>query len=202
VGHVQCAAAYYLFGRPKGLIHDVWVGRRRAAPGEGGRLEEGDILGNVAPDLRATLRNVCDAVRAYVRRRFPHRAAEIDAWGYTFKVTKEDELSSGASAGIAAAVAFVSAFLQLPVPADVALTGALVTDAADALAVRRIGDVEHKILGASHKGLRRIVVPAENRVDVELGGVVPPEIAAQLVVYVRNLDEALEAVFGPEVWDA
>ncbi|MBI2893232.1 MAG: hypothetical protein HYY06_06735 [Deltaproteobacteria bacterium] len=203
VGHVQAAAAYYLFGRPKGLIHEVWASRRPVDPGDagGGRLDAADMLGNLAPDLRALLGNLFDATRVYVQRKFPHRVADLASYRYLFKCTKEDELSSGNSAGLPVAIALVSVFLDLPVPQNVALSGAVVTDAGHILAVRRIGDAEHKVAGTFHKGLSRIVLPAENRSDVEGGDAIPRAIATGLVSYVRNLDEALEAVFGSRVWD-
>lgn len=201
VGHVQSAAAYYLWGRPKGLIHEVWASRTRAPDGHGGRLEDSDLLGNLAPDLRLMVRNLFDASRVYVNLKFPHRCAQLDQYRYSFKVTKEDEPSSGASAGLPVALAWVSLFLDLPIPQDVAATGALITDAGHQLTVRRVGDIEAKVVGAYHKGLRRIVVPEENRVDIEHSEILPPQVAASMVCYARNLDEALAAVAGPSVWD-
>src|SRR5262249_55260608 len=144
--------------------------------------------------------SVFESVKTYARAKFTHLVGDIGDYEYHFKLTNEDEPSSGPSAGLAIAVAFLSVFLDRPVPDDVALSGVLVTEARDVLSVRRIGDADIKVHGALSQRLRRIVLPVETQRDVEDSDLLPRDAASRVVVYVKNLDEALEAVFGPEVW--
>jgi hypothetical protein len=96
----------------------VWAAKVRVARGEGGQLDDGDMLGSLAPDLRALVKNVLDATRVYALRCFPERCVEVSDHRYRFKVTKEDEPSSGESAGLPCALAFLSVFLELPIRQD------------------------------------------------------------------------------------
>jgi hypothetical protein len=72
---------------------------------------------------------------------------------------------------------------DVPVPSDVAATGALVTDAAHRITVRRVGDVEHKVVGALHRGLRANRGARGEPRGLERGEIVPPSLAAGIVRY-------------------
>jgi ATP-dependent Lon protease len=111
-------------------------------------------------------------------------------------VTKEDEPSGGTSAGLPTALAFLSVFLQRPVPQDVASTGVVVTDAHDVLTVRLVGDLDYKVDGAYHRNLRMILVPSGNRPMLERSTIVPHAIGDEIVRYVPDLDQAAGLVFG------
>ncbi|MRG92045.1 S16 family serine protease [Polyangium spumosum] len=196
--YVLAAAALRRGGEVRGVIHELWVDTRRARRG-GGRLDEKDVLGSVAPDLRARAVSLFHAVRAFVRTRYPHRVdPALDDLRFFLRFTKDDEPSSGDSAGLPIAVAFASVMLGLSAPSDVAFSGAVICDAHDVLALGRIGDVDAKIEGAYERRLSRIVLPAQNRDDVTHAERVPRKIAEHMVVFARTLDEALEAVF-PEL---
>lgn len=200
IGRVMSPAVYRLMGRPLGLVHEVWVGRERAAPPPGGVLRREDVLGSVTDQMRDSVRNTFLAVREYARSRFPHATADLLDFDYTFKVTKEDEPSGGTSAGLPTAMAFLSMFLQRAVPQDVAFTGVLVTDAHDVINVRAVGDLEHKVDAAYHRNLRMIVVPEGNRAHFEQAGVVPRAIVSEIVRYVSTLEEAIKLVFGEDAF--
>ena len=197
VGRVLSAAVYRLPARPKGLIHQVWASRSRRPAGQGGGLAPEQVLGNVTDELRGVVLNAFVAVREFARARFPDRVADLDDWDYSFKVTKDDEPSGGASAGLPAALAFLSVFLQRPVSQEVAFTGTLVADSHASLSVQPVGDIEHKVRGAYHRNLRHLVVPLRNRVELEHSCLVPRAISEELVIPVSRLDEAIEAAFGP-----
>jgi hypothetical protein len=200
-GRVLAAAVLHFPGKTKGLIHQIWADRRpAAAPGRGGFLRDEDILGNIAPDMKQGIRNTFFAVREYARSRFPEHTRDILDWEYTYKITKEDEPSGGTSAGLPSAVALLSVFLQVPVPQDVAFTGVVVADAHDALAVRRVGDVDEKVRGAYARNLRKIVLPADNRADLAASCAIPLAVEDEVVLYAQTLDEALALVFGPDLW--
>jgi hypothetical protein len=200
VGRVLAAAVYQFVGKTKGLIHQVWADRRPVEPGRGGFLASDDILGNVTFEMKQHVRNTFFAVREYARSRFPQQTTTIFDYQYTYKVTKEDEPSGGPSAGLPTALAFLSVFLQKPVPQDVAFTGVLIADSHDALVLRSVGDAAYKVKGAYHRNLRRIVVPAENRADLAASVQVPGAVCDRIVRYVTTLDEAVTLTFGEDAW--
>jgi ATP-dependent Lon protease len=94
------------------------------------------------------------------------------------------------------ALAFLSVFLQKPLPQDVASTGVVVTDAHDVLTVRLVGELEHKVDGAYHRNLRMILVPTGNRPILERSAIVPQAITEEIVRYVSDLDQAVGLMFG------
>jgi tetratricopeptide (TPR) repeat protein len=200
VGRVLAAAVYNFVGKSKGLVHQIWVDRKPATPGRGGFLHPEDVLGNLTPEMRQGVRNTFLAVREYARSRFPHRTADILDHDYTYKVTKEDEPSGGLSAGLPTALAFLSVFIQQPIPQDVAFSGVVIADSHDVLVVRRIGDADHKLKAAFHRNLRAIVLPAENRIDLHESRAVPRAATEELARFVSSFDEAITETFGQHVW--
>jgi len=193
VGRVLSAAVYHFAGRAKGLIHEVWAARKPVAPGHGGFLDE--ILGNLTSELTQAVRNSFLAVREYARANLPHLTGDILDFNYSYKVTKEDEPSGGLSAGLPTALAFLSVFLDRPVPQDLASSGALVTDAHDVLVVRPVGEAEWKVRGAYNRNLRLVILPDGNRADFERSIQVPRPVSAELVRFVPDLDSAVKIVF-------
>jgi hypothetical protein len=195
VGRVLAAAVYQFIGKQKGLIHEVWAEREIARPGFGGTLPTDQILGNVSDDLRRTVQSIFLSVREYARTKFPHLIEDLDDYTYRYKMTKEDETSHGVSAGLPTALAFLSVFIQQPVPQDLAATGMIVTDAHDVLCVRAIAHSEHKVKAACNRNLRMIILPAENRREVEANPRLPKSVVDEVVRYVADLDEAVRQVF-------
>jgi len=198
IGRVLSAATYRFAGTVHGLIHEIWATREMAPPGQGGTLRRDDILGNLTPEMRDSVRNTFLAVREYAQSMFPHLTRDILDFHYGYKVTKEDEPSGGTSAGLPTALAFLSQFLQRPIRQDIALTGVLVTDAHDVLTVRTVGDVEQKVDAAYHRNLATIVVPTGNRPILEQSPLVPSTIQAEIVRYASDLDEAVRIVLGDD----
>jgi len=198
VGRVLAAAVYHFLGKAKGLMHEIWVARRPAAPGRGGQLVE--TLGNLTPEMVQGVRNTFLSVREFAEAKLPHLSRSIFDFDYTYKVTKEDEPSGGLSAGLPTALAFLSAFLDRPVPQDVAATGTLVADAHDVLVVRGVGEPEYKVRGAYNRNLRMLLVPAENRRELAKTPLVPRVVIGELVRYVGSFDEAVSLVFGDDIW--
>ena len=91
----------------------------------------------------------------------------------------------GPSAGITMATAIMSAITGLPVHADVAMTGEITLRGR----VLPIGGLKEKILAAKTAGIRKVLVPAENRRDIEE---ISREIKSGLeIVYVENMREVL-----------
>ncbi len=96
----------------------------------------------------------------------------------------------GPSAGIAMAVALVSALGDHPVRHDVAMTGEITLSGR----VLPIGGVKEKVLGAARAGIGEIILPAVNEGDLED---LPDHVCEQLEFHlVETLDEALAAALA------
>ncbi len=198
VGRVLVAAVYHYSGKPRGMIHEIWAARRPAEPRRGGFLDE--VLGNLTPEMTQAVRNTFLSVREYARARWPQETREILDYSYTFKVTKEDEPSGGLSAGLPSALAFLSVFLDRPVPQDIAASGALVTDSHDVLVVRPVGEAEFKVRGAYNRNLRCVLLPEGNRKDLASNPFVPAPICDEVVRFVPDFDRAVVLTFGEDVF--
>jgi ATP-dependent Lon protease len=98
------------------------------------------------------------------------------------------------------ALAFLSVFLQRPVPQDIASSGVLVTESHEALTVRAVGEADYKVKAAYHCDLRALILPAGNRLDLERSAQVPSAIVEETVRYAATLDEVLKLVFGPDAF--
>ncbi len=191
---VLAAAAFRRGGEVRGIIHELWVDSRRVNKGRGG-LDANDVLGSVTSDLRMRAVAIFHAVRSFVLARYPHRVIEdLDDRRYFLRITKDDEPSSGDSAGLPIAVAFASVMLGFSTPKNLAFSGALICDAHHVLTIGKIGDVDAKIEGAYERRPCRIVLPADNRDDVGFAERIPRKIANEMVIFARSFDEVLERI--------
>lgn len=92
----------------------------------------------------------------------------------------------GPSAGITMATALVSAITGIPVHSDVAMTGEITLRGR----VLPIGGLKEKILAAKTAGMKKVLVPVQNRKDIE-------EISREIkggmdIVFVENMTQVLE----------
>ncbi len=95
----------------------------------------------------------------------------------------------GPSAGVAIAIAMVSALSGKPPSSDVAMTGEISLTGR----VLPIGGLREKLLAAKRAGMKKVVIPVGNLPEVEeIPGYVTRSVD---VVTVSNMDEALKAVF-------
>ncbi len=95
----------------------------------------------------------------------------------------------GPSAGITMATAMLSAILEKPVRADVAMTGEITLRGR----VLPIGGLKEKLLAAKSAGIKRVIVPKKNRRDVEE---LSHEITGGLeMVYAETMNEVLTNAF-------
>jgi ATP-dependent Lon protease len=91
----------------------------------------------------------------------------------------------GPSAGITMATAVVSALKGIPVKSDVAMTGEITLSGL----VLPVGGIREKALAARRHGIKTLVLPEPNLVDLEE---LPPEVrTAMTFVPVRTLDDVL-----------
>ena len=100
----------------------------------------------------------------------------------------------GPSAGLALAVAMLSALGGVPVRPRVAMTGEITLGGR----VLRVGGLKEKLLAAGRSGVRTVVLPASNRATI---AELPADLTAKLeLVYVESFEEALPHVFGARVF--
>jgi ATP-dependent Lon protease len=96
----------------------------------------------------------------------------------------------GPSAGIAITTAIVSALTQIPVRADVAMTGEI-TLRGEVLA---IGGLKEKLLAAHRGGIKTVLIPEENVKDL---AEIPDNVKNHLeIVPVRWIDKVLEVALS------
>ncbi|RKO65537.1 Lon family ATP-dependent protease [Desulfofundulus salinus] len=91
----------------------------------------------------------------------------------------------GPSAGAAIFLAILSAIQERPIPQDVAITGELSIQGR----IRGVGGIVEKIYGARQAGMRRVIIPAENKSDVPAG------LQGVEVIPVATVEEMLEHIF-------
>lgn len=92
----------------------------------------------------------------------------------------------GPSAGIGMCIALVSALTEIPVVADVAMTGEITLRGQ----VLAIGGLKEKLLAAHRGGIKRVVIPHENEKDLKD---IPKNIQADLeIIPVKWIDEVLD----------
>jgi ATP-dependent Lon protease len=91
----------------------------------------------------------------------------------------------GPSAGITMATAMLSAITKIPVRADVAMTGEITLRGR----VLPIGGLKEKLLAAKTAGMKTVLVPKENKGDIEE---ISEEITEGLrIVFVERMEEVL-----------
>jgi ATP-dependent Lon protease len=92
----------------------------------------------------------------------------------------------GPSAGIGMCTALVSALTRIPARADVAMTGEITLRGE----VLPIGGLKEKLLAAHRGGIRRVLIPAENRRDLPE---IPKNVLQDLEIHpVQWTDQVLE----------
>ena len=105
----------------------------------------------------------------------------------TFIFRKERCRKTGPSAGITMATAMLSAVTEKKVRSDLAMTGEITLRGR----VLPIGGLKEKLLAAKSAGIKTVLVPKKNTVDVE-------ELSAEItkgleIIPVENMDEVLGA---------
>lgn len=96
----------------------------------------------------------------------------------------------GPSAGITMATAMLSAITEVPVKADVAMTGEITLRGR----VLPIGGLKEKLLAAKSAGVEKVLIPFENQADVEE---MEKEITEGLeIVPVKTMEKVLKQAFA------
>ena len=95
----------------------------------------------------------------------------------------------GPSAGLAIALALYSHVAGRPARADTAITGELTLHGR----VTAVGGIKTKLLAAAHAGIKRALLPEDNRIDVE-HDFADEELPLE-VIYVKDLGAAIAVAF-------
>jgi len=151
-------------------------------PGKG-TIQRTGSLGDV-------MKESVEAARSVVRARTSKLGIRDDAFEKSdihVHVPEGATPKDGPSAGIAMTTALVSALTNIPVRADVAMTGEI-TLRGEVLA---IGGLKEKLLAAHRGGIKTVLIPEENTKDlVEI----PDNIKNRLDIHpVKWIDQVLEA---------
>jgi len=93
----------------------------------------------------------------------------------------------GPSAGVTMATTLVSLLTDHPVRPLTAMTGEITLSGN----VLPVGGIKEKVLAAKRAGVRDVILPAENKTDVE-EDLTPEQLENLNVHYVKLIDEALE----------
>jgi len=92
----------------------------------------------------------------------------------------------GPSAGITLATSIVSALTRVPVSKDIAMTGEITLRGR----VLPIGGLKEKILAAHRGGIKKVIIPYENKKDIEE---IPKNILKKVeLILVEHMDEVLK----------
>lgn len=135
------------------------------------------LTGNLTTSAANAAMNALHVVRHNARR---YGVWALDVHSHDVEIAFPEIPLDGPSAGLATAVAVVSAFLHKPVDEEVAFTGALNYNGA----VLTVGGLEEKL---AHVGGKCLVFPELNA-SFDAG--------AHTVVPVGHLDQALSIAFG------
>ena len=94
----------------------------------------------------------------------------------------------GPSAGVTMCTAIISTLTGIPVRKDIAMTGEITLRGK----VLPVGGIREKVMGAHRAGIRKVLLPAENDVDIQD----IPEVVRNDMEFVllRNVDDALKEV--------
>lgn len=91
----------------------------------------------------------------------------------------------GPSAGAAITLSIISSLLNKPIRQDIAVTGEISINGS----IKPVGGVFEKIYGAKRKGIKKVLIPMDNVMDI------PSEISGIEVNPVATIEELLEIVF-------
>lgn len=166
-------------------------------------IEVSLVDGQGATKLTGNLGNVmkesCEAAMTYARAH--GKALGIDG-DWTKKHDAHIHVPSGAvpkdgpSAGVAIAVALVSAMTQRPVRKDIAMSGEISLRGH----VMPIGGVKEKVLAAHRAGIKELILPVENQRDMDD---IPQEVRQALKFHwADELNSAIELALVPRPAEA
>lgn len=146
--------------------------------------------------LGDVMKESCQAAMTYIRARAKKFGLEEDFYkkiDVHVHVPEGAVPKDGPSAGDAITTALASALTKIPVNHLVGMTGEVTLRGR----VLEIGGVKEKVIAAHRAGLRTIILPKENRKDLED---VPQEVIKDLrFIFVSHMDEVLKVALTKEL---
>ena len=105
----------------------------------------------------------------------------------------------GPSAGAAIAISMISVLTGIPVRCDVAMTGEISLRGR----IMPIGGLKEKLLAASRGGIKKVLIPIENKKDLkDVDEEIKNDIEIVLVTHLDDvIEHALESKPAPIKWD-
>jgi ATP-dependent Lon protease len=142
--------------------------------------------------LGDVMKESANAALSYIRARAPFLGLEEDLFENSdlhIHVPVGAIPKDGPSAGLALLVALASLMSGRPVKHGLAMTGEITLRGH----VLRVGGIKNKVLAAHRAGIKEIMLPKENEVDLEE---IPPSVRQDLIFHlVERVDQALEIAF-------
>jgi ATP-dependent Lon protease len=142
--------------------------------------------------LGEVMKESANAALSYIRARAPFLGIEEDFFERAdlhVHVPAGAIPKDGPSAGVAMLTALVSLLSGRPVKKGLAMTGEITLRGH----VLPVGGIKNKVLAAHRAGIKEIIIPAQNQVDLEE---IPPKVREELIFHpVERLDQALEIAF-------
>src|SRR3989344_4392612 len=139
--------------------------------------------------LGDVMKESAQAAYSYIRSRWQKLGLKDDFYkkiDVHLHVPEGATPKDGPSAGIALTTALISAFTKIPVRRDTAMTGEITLRGR----VLEIGGVKEKIIAAHRAGIKRVILPKDNRKDLED---VPPIVKREVKFqFVSHLDDVLK----------
>lgn len=149
-------------------------------PGKGKLI----LTGQLGEVMKESTQAALSVARAYLS----NKGKEIDFHKEDIHVHVPEGAikKDGPSAGISMATALISLFLNKPVRKDVCMTGEITLRGK----VLPIGGVKDKLLAGHRAGLKVVILPAENKKDIED---LPKEVKRDMkMVFVKTIEEVLK----------
>jgi ATP-dependent Lon protease len=154
-----------------------------------GKLTATGKLGDV-------MQESAQAAMSYIRARAHHLGLPRDFYRHLdihLHVPEGAIPKDGPSAGITIATSITSALTNIPVRADLAMTGEITVRGK----VLPIGGLKEKLLAAHRHGIREVVLPADNEKDLPD---IPENIRSDMKLhFVTSMDEVLKLALEREI---
>ncbi len=156
-------------------------------PGRGNLMVTGQLGDVMKESVRISLSLIKSRFYTYMK---PQDFAKLDLHVHVpAGATPKD----GPSAGVTMLTAIASLVTKKAVDSKLAMTGEISLRGA----VLPVGGIKEKVIAAHRSGIKKIILPFDNKRDIED---IPVEVKSQLTfVYVRNIEEVLTEALGLEL---